>query len=148
MRGPLIAIGLAAVLLFGPTAASAQQAEAAVLARNLTGINAEILDATTGAVRTSAILSSAVDTCRLTLFWNETASEVVLDLGRIGYVDGSAADGATVVVGESSAGGRVYLFELSPGRQAETTSAFEGLARLCGATLGPPPRYEVEVMSY
>ena len=135
----VLALAVATTLLAG--GAQAQQAEAALLARSLTGTELIIIDADAGRdLARGAILSPSIDTCRLSLMWTGGA-DVSMDLRSIRLLQGDGA--GSVNVRETGEGQPDLIFVVGADRYADTMSAFGDLARICGSRIVAPPALRV-----
>ena len=135
----ILALAVATTLLAG--GAQAQQAEAALLARSLTGTELIIIDADAGReLARGAILSPSIDTCRLSLMWTGGA-DVSVDLRSIRLLQGDGA--GSLNVRETGEGQPDLIFVVGADRYADAMSAFGDLARICGSRIVAPPALRV-----
>ena len=135
----ILALAVATTLLAG--GAQAQQAEAALLARSLTGTELIIIDADAGReLARGAILGPSIDTCRLSLMWTGGA-DVSVDLRSIRLLQGDGA--GSVNVRETGEGQPDLIFVVGADRYADAMSAFGDLARICGSRIVAPPALRV-----
>lgn len=135
----LLPLMVAASLL--ASGAQAQQAEAALLARSLTGTELIIVDADAGReLARGAILSPSIDTCRLSMMWTGGA-DVSMNLGAVRLLQGDGA--GSVNVREAGDGQPDLIFVVGADRYADTMSAFGDLGRICGARIVGPPTLQV-----
>lgn len=133
MRGLLLA---AAVALAAAPALAQPAEDAAVLANQLTGTEL-VISADGEEIARGAIVSTAVETCRLDLMWTG-GSDLSVNLAEIRLLDWNGTDTFyAMALGEDQPWMR---FVVGPDRYEAALEAFEGLARACGSEPQRPIR--------
>jgi len=115
----------------------AQQAEAEMLARGLTGTELILVDADAGVeVARGAILSPSIDLCTLSLMWTG-GEDVVVNLGGLRFVQGDGV--GSLGVRETAPGRPEMIFVIGEPRYAEALASFQAIGRICGSSLAAAP---------
>lgn len=134
MRGLIFAAGLFAL---AATPGLAQPAEdAAILANRLTGTEL-VLSANGQEIARGAIVSTAVDTCRLDLMWTGGA-DLSANLADVRLLDWNGTD--TFYAMELGEDQPWMRFVVGPDRYEAALGAFQRLARACGSDPQRPVR--------